>query len=79
MLLVRLAQGPMCVTEIADTAGETLSTISQRLRVLRAENLVVSRRRGKHIIYALADQHVLELISNALEHALEHAPVRSAL
>jgi DNA-binding transcriptional ArsR family regulator len=70
-LLAQLSQGEMCVTELAATEGESLSTISQRLRVLRAESLVVRRRRGKHINYALADQHVMDLVFNALAHATE--------
>jgi DNA-binding transcriptional ArsR family regulator len=70
-LLFRLAQGEMCVTELADLEGESLSTISQRLRVLRSENIIVRRRRGKHINYALADDHVKDLVFNALEHAGE--------
>jgi DNA-binding transcriptional ArsR family regulator len=70
-LLSRLAQGEMCVTELADSEKESLSTISQRLRILRAENLIIRRRRGKHINYALADQHVMDLVFNALAHATE--------
>jgi len=70
-LLSRLAQGEMCVTELAASERESLSTISQRLRVLRAESIIVRRRRGKHINYALADQHVMDLVFNALAHATE--------
>jgi DNA-binding transcriptional ArsR family regulator len=70
-LLSRLAQGEMCVTELAASERESLSTISQRLRVLRSESLIVRRRRGKHINYALADQHVMDLVFNALAHATE--------
>lgn len=70
-LLSRLAQGEMCVTELAASEQESLSTISQRLRVLRSENIIVRRRRGKHINYALADQHVMDLVFNALAHATE--------
>jgi len=70
-ILSRLAQGEMCVTELAASEQESLSTISQRLRVLRAEHLITRRRRGKHINYALADQHVMDLIFNALAHATE--------
>src|SRR5260370_41765037 len=44
-LLSRLAQGEVSVTELAAAERESLSTISQRLRVLRSENLVVRRRR----------------------------------
>jgi len=70
-LLSRLSQGEMCVTEIAALEKESVSTISQRLRVLRSEDLIVRRRRGKHIDYALADQHVMDLVFNALAHASE--------
>lgn len=48
-----------------------MSTISQRLRVLRAENIVVRRRQGKHVLYGLVDSHVRDLILNALAHAEE--------
>jgi len=71
MLVAQLAQREICVTELAGLAGESLSTISQRLRVLRAENIVVRKRTGKHINYALADQHVIDLVRNALVHVAE--------
>jgi DNA-binding transcriptional ArsR family regulator len=50
---------------------EKFSTVSQRLRILRSEGLVVRRREGKHIFYALADRHVADLLNNALAHAEE--------
>ena len=70
-LLTLLGQGEVCVTELAQAEGENISTISQRLRVLRSEHLVVRKRRGKHINYGLADQHVIDLVFNALAHASE--------
>lgn len=73
-LLSLLAEGPACVTELAEAESENISTVSQRLRVLRTENLVTRQREGKHIRYALADQHVFELITNALAHASEAPP-----
>jgi ArsR family transcriptional regulator, lead/cadmium/zinc/bismuth-responsive transcriptional repressor len=79
-LLSRLAQGETCVTELAAAEQESLSTISQRLRVLRSENIIIRRRRGKHINYLLADQHVMDLVFNALAHATERpASARKAL
>lgn len=71
--LAMLAQGEACVSEIAAATNEEISTISQRLRVLRAENLLIRRRQGKHILYSLADQHVSGLIFNALAHSTEKA------
>lgn len=73
-LLALLDRGESCVTEIATAEGEDLSTISQRLRVLRNEGLVSRRRSGKHILYGLADQHVADLLFNALAHAGEVRP-----
>ena len=70
-LLSRLIDGHRCVGELADAEKEAMSTISQRLRVLRAENVVVRRRQGKHILYGLVDRHVTELVLNALAHADE--------
>jgi ArsR family transcriptional regulator, lead/cadmium/zinc/bismuth-responsive transcriptional repressor len=70
-LLALLAQGEACVTELAAGQDDGMSTISQRLRVLHTEKLIRRRREGKHIFYALADQHVLEMVFNALAHAGE--------
>ncbi len=70
-ILEALACRPCCVSELADASGDEISTVSQRLRVLRAERLVSRRREGKHMIYRLADDHVMSLVSNALEHVTE--------
>ena len=75
-LLVVLAQGELCVSEIAGLDHDGLSTVSQRLRVLRAADLVSRRRHGQHILYGLADAHLAELISNALAHASESLPAK---
>src|SRR3954464_1078095 len=70
-LLHRLCDGEWCVTELADAAGVGLSTVSQQLRLLRAERIVARRRAGKHIFYSLADAHASDLIQSAIEHAAE--------
>lgn len=70
-LLSRLIDGSRCVGELAESENEAMSTISQRLRVLRAENVVSRRRQGKHILYGLVDRHVRNLVLNALAHADE--------
>ncbi len=72
-VLLMLAEGERCVTEIVTAMGEKFSTVSQRLRVLRSEGLVLRRRSGTHLFYALADRHVVDLIVNALAHASELA------
>lgn len=68
-LLTILYQEEACVSELA--TKDQMSTVSQRLKILKNENLVKTRREGKHIIYSLADDHVFSLIKNALAHAKE--------
>lgn len=72
-LLALLSEGERCVSELVGE-GDLLSTVSQRLRVLRSAHLVTRRRDGKHIYYSLADSHVVELIRSALLHAEEPIP-----
>jgi DNA-binding transcriptional ArsR family regulator len=70
-ILELLKRQELCVTEIVAALGEKFTTVSQRLRLLRGEGLVVRRREGNHLYYALADRHVVDLIRNALAHANE--------
>lgn len=70
-LLTVLRSGEWCVSELAEALGEGLSTVSQRLKVLRTEGLVARRRDGKHVLYSLADAHVAALLASAIEHAQE--------
>jgi ArsR family transcriptional regulator len=71
-LLVRLAAGETCVTELASAEGEKMSTVSARLKALHAVQLVRSRREAKHVFYSVADDHVLTLVENAIDHAIEN-------
>jgi ArsR family transcriptional regulator len=74
-LLTRLADGgEWCVTELAHAAHVALPTISQQLRLLRSEGLVRRRRVAKHVYYALADEHIRDLLRSALDHATEEPP-----
>jgi DNA-binding transcriptional ArsR family regulator len=71
-LLTLLARQELCVSEIASALQDSLPAVSQRLKLLRSERIVTQRREGKHIYYALADQHIAELIANGIAHASEH-------
>lgn len=70
-LLCRLATGEACVSELAALEGDKLTTISARLKMLHGARLVRRRREAKHVIYALADEHVLHLVQNAIDHTME--------
>jgi DNA-binding transcriptional ArsR family regulator len=77
-LLTLLARQELCVSEIASALQDSLPAVSQRLKLLRSERIVTQRREGKHIYYALADQHIAELIANGIAHASEHFRDRRA-
>jgi ArsR family transcriptional regulator, lead/cadmium/zinc/bismuth-responsive transcriptional repressor len=77
-LLLRLADGEACVSELAEQEGEKITTVSARLKVLSVVRLLRRRREAKHIFYALADEHVLPLVRNAIDHAAESRTAVSA-
>jgi ArsR family transcriptional regulator, lead/cadmium/zinc/bismuth-responsive transcriptional repressor len=68
-LLDQLMDGERCVSDLSATLNAGMSTVSQQLRLLREENLVRSRRAGKHIFYALADDHIRDILVSVLAHA----------
>lgn len=75
-LLELLDAGELCVTDLATLTGDAMPTVSQRLRQLKTEGLATTRRDGKHVYYALADDHVRSLLHNILHHAAETAGPR---
>ena len=70
-ILSRLGAGPCAVGELAGEVGMEQSAVSQQLRVLRHLGLVVGERDGRQVIYALHDDHVRALLSEAVSHT-EH-------
>jgi ArsR family transcriptional regulator, lead/cadmium/zinc/bismuth-responsive transcriptional repressor len=78
-LLLRLAQSEACVSELAEDEGEKITTVSARLKILAGVRLVRRRREAKHVFYALADEHVLPLVRNAVDHAAESRTEVSAV
>ncbi|MER5513264.1 metalloregulator ArsR/SmtB family transcription factor [Streptomyces sp. NPDC002763] len=70
-ILARLQEGPCAATELADAVGMEQSACSHQLRLLRNLGLVTTERRGRSVIYALYDNHVAELLDQALYH-VEH-------
>ena len=69
--VVLLQGGDLCVTDIVAALGEKLTTVSQRLKLLRTEGLVSRRREGNHIYYGLRDTNALDMIRNAMARAKE--------
>jgi DNA-binding transcriptional ArsR family regulator len=71
LILGRLHSGPCSVNELAEAVAMEPSAVSHQLRLLRHLGLVVGRRDGRHVVYDLYDDHVGELLEQAVSH-VEH-------
>ncbi|HTT28291.1 MAG TPA: metalloregulator ArsR/SmtB family transcription factor [Solirubrobacteraceae bacterium] len=70
-ILSRLGVSACSVGELARDLEIAQPAVSQQLRVLRHLRLVVGERDGRQMIYALHDDHVRSLLSEAISHT-EH-------
>lgn len=70
-ILCLLRGREVCVHEIVEVLDVSQSAVSHQLRVLRDARLVSHRREGRHVYYRLADDHVQEMLENALSHGAE--------
>ncbi len=70
-ILFAIDSEPMCVCDIAELLGMTKSAVSHQLKVLRQSDIVTYRKSGKNVFYALADEHVRDIIEKALDHIKE--------
>ena len=70
-ILYVLFESEMCVCDIAQVLGMTVSAISHQLKVLKQARLVKHRKDGKTVFYSLADDHVRTLIDQGVAHVNE--------
>ena len=64
-VLEQLVEGERSVGSLAEALGSELSNLSQQLGVLRRAGVVVTRRDGNSIYYALRDEGAIELLAAA--------------
>jgi DNA-binding transcriptional ArsR family regulator len=70
--VVALARlGPMSVSELQEICALEQSALSHQLKILRDAALVVTERRGKQVVYALADDHIAAILDDGIHHARE--------
>lgn len=70
-ILYALFESEMCVCDIAQLLGISVSAISHQLRILKQSQLVRFRREGKTVFYSLADDHVRSILGQGMEHITE--------
>lgn len=57
-----LRDGELAVNAILERVGVEAANLSQHLAVLRAKNLVVKRKEGNQVLYALRDDLLIEVL-----------------
>ena len=62
LILCQLSQGEKCVGELEEILGIVQPTLSQQLTVLREEELVSTRREGKHIYYQFVSPQAMAVM-----------------
>ena len=67
-ILYLLAQEPeLCVCDMADITGMTVSSISHQLSKLRAHGLICKRRQGQTIFYRLLETPFVAFLKRLFE------------
>ncbi|MBS9533587.1 helix-turn-helix transcriptional regulator [Mycobacterium sp. M1] len=71
-VLWALTSSELSVNELADHIGKPAASVSQHLAKLRMARLVRTRREGTTIFYSMENEHVCQLVTDAVFNA-EHA------
>ncbi len=70
-IISALAHQELCVCDLANLLGLSVSAVSHQLRMLRNLRLVKLRREGRMVYYSLDDKHVGRVFKQGLEHVIE--------
>ena len=70
-ILSLLAIEDLCVCDICEALNLNQTTVSNQLRILRANNIVKYQKEGKMARYSLTDLHIEMIYKVGLEHILE--------
>src|SRR5690606_14635067 len=71
-ILNLLCSAEHSVNELAEKLDLGQSTVSHQLRFLKQLRLVKFRRAGTTLYYSKDDDHVINLLNQAIEHATHH-------
>ncbi len=70
-IVLSLSIKELCVCDLAELVGISISGISHQLRILRNNRIVKFRRDGKMAYYSLNDEHIVNIITEVLSHVKE--------
>jgi DNA-binding transcriptional ArsR family regulator len=69
-----LAQGELCVGDLAQLISMSQPAVSHHLRTLRNLRLVKVRKDGRTSFYSLDDEHIERLLHEGIEHVKDLMP-----
>ena len=70
-ILNALLVSEMCVCDIANILNMTQSAVSHQLKNLKQARLIKNRKEGKNVFYSLADEHVMTILNQGIDHIEE--------
>ena len=70
-ILFLLIDGERCVGDIADAMALSQSAVSHHLRILKTMRLIRFRRKGKNLLYSLADDHVEHILQTGMDYIIK--------
>ncbi len=70
-IVLELRDGERCVHDLVTAVDADQPLVSQHLKILRQAGVLTGRRRGREIAYSIADEHVVHIVLDAIEHASE--------
>ena len=71
-LISLLTHQEFCVGDLAAALDASQSVVSHQLRDMRRMGWVRNRREGRHVYYALDDEHVRSLFEQAMAHTQDY-------
>lgn len=67
-ILYAIKEKEMCAGDIAALLDMTKSAVSHQLAVMRNMHQIKSRRDGKNVFYSLDDEHIVDILEEAMVH-----------
>ncbi len=67
-ILYAIKEQEMCAGDIAVLLDMTKSAVSHQLAVMRNMHQIKSRRDGKNVFYSLDDEHIVDILEEAMVH-----------
>lgn len=61
----------LCVGDLANLLDMSQSAVSHQLASLKKTKLVTTRKKGKHVYYSMADDHIKMIYKMAFDHIKE--------